>query len=127
MEQFEYKGVIEFEDNDGKRLYLYDVDGSRYDLVEVFETFDCNEVQVNYYITDNPCTKNEMLEGLISKLSGSIYAEYEDYYTGSWTYGSSSSWGNYEYRGVLMIGGHDLFYELSHEDGKFMIMDIYVK
>lgn len=126
MKTKEFKGVIEYDNDEGTRIYLYDSD-EKIDLVNEFEDFDGKEIQVNYWITEKPCTKDEMLEGWLKKVFGVVESEYDNYYTGSWTYGSQSSWGEYEYRGILKVGGHDLFDELSDMEGKFVIIEINVK
>jgi len=126
METKEFKGVIEYDYNYGTRIYLHDAK-DKIDLVSEFEDFDCKEIQVNYWITEKECSKEEMLEGWLKKVFGAVEAEYDNYYTGSWTYGSQSSWGEYEYRGILKIGGHDLFDELSEMQGKFIIIEVNIK
>jgi len=126
LETKEFKGIIEYDDDDGARIYLHDGD-DKIDLVSEFEDFDSKEIQVNYWITEKTCTKDELLEWWLKKVFGAVEAEYEDHYIGSWTYGSQSSWGEHEYRGILKIGGHDLFDELSDMNGKFLIMEINIK
>ncbi|MBM6759909.1 hypothetical protein, partial [Bacteroides mediterraneensis] len=82
------KGVIEFDNSDGNHIYLIDGD-AKINIVDEFESAAReygSEVQVNYWITDSPCTKEEMLEGWLRKVFGSIEAEYEYYNAGSWTY-----------------------------------------
>lgn len=126
METKELRGIIEFDENGGTRIYLNE-GNYKIDLIEEFEGFDSQEIQVNYWITEKPCTKEQMLNGWLKYVFGAVKAEYDSHYTGSWTYGSASSWGEYEYRGILKIGGHDLFAELSAMNGKFMIMEINTK
>lgn len=126
MKTIQFKGIIDYDNNEGTGIYLLG-DTDRIDLVTEFEDFNGVEIQVNYWITNKPCTKDEMIEAWLKVLFGSVEAEYEDYYTGSWTYGCQSSWGCYEKHGQLTIGGHDLFDELSNMDGKFIIIEVNIQ
>lgn len=126
MKTTQFKGVIDYDDTTTTTmLTLYNED-KIIDLVSEFESFDGKEIQVNYWITDEPCTKDEMLEGYLKKLFGAVDAEYKDYYTGSWTYGNTS-WIESDREGVLKIGNHDLFKELSENDGMFIIIEVITK
>ena len=119
----ELKGIIEFDNDECRRIILHN-NSKEIDLIDELEYFDNQQIQVNYWIADNPCSKEQMLEGYLKQLFGCAEVEYDNYFNGSWTYGCQSSWGDYEKRGVLKIGGHDLFDELSEMNGKFIIIEI---
>lgn len=124
MKTIEFKGRIEYIDSEGTRINIVDGENT-IDLVDELESAINeygNEVQVNYWITEKPCTKDEMIEGVLKNIYGVAEAENENYYTGSWTYGSSS-YGDYENRARLKIGGHDLCDELSDANGEFIIIE----
>lgn len=126
IESIYFKGIIKYDDSDGSRIYLknenYDID-----LVSEFESFNKKQIQLNYWVADIPCNKDLIIEGWLKKIYGVVEAEYEDHYYGSWTYGPATSWGEYDYRGRLEIGGHDLFNELSEMNGKFIIIEVNIK
>jgi len=130
MKTIELSGVIKFECedecNDWNKIKLIQSDGYKIDLVNRFkeadESFPNAEFQVNYWLSDKPCSKNDMIEGFLKKLYGDISADYEKvhcYYT-SWSTGD-------KYDTILQIGGHNLGSELSDEEGKFLIIEINVK
>lgn len=104
-------------------IKLIQQDGYKIDLVnrfkEAVESYNNLKVQVNYYLSDNICTKNEMLEGWLSKISGSIVAEYEknDHQYSFWT-----SETNYDTN--FSIGGHDMLSELQKENGRYIIIEL---
>lgn len=107
-------------------IKLVQEDGYKIDLInrfkEAIESYNNSQVQVNYYLSDKACTKNEMLEGFLKKLYGYVEAEYEknDYCYSSWTSGT-------DYDTTLKVGGHNLLSELSEEDGRFMIIELNFK
>lgn len=120
----ELKGKIEKVWTDNWRtIKLVQEDGYKIDLVgrfkEATESFPNMEIQVGYYLSDNVCTKEEILEGFLKKLFGSVDASYEanGYAYSSWTTGT-------DYDTNLTIGGHDLFRELNNEEGKFILIEI---
>ena len=89
---------------------------------EAKESFPKSKFQVNYWLSNNPCTKDEILEGFIRKLYGDISADYE---SNDYCYSSYSS-GTY-YDTTLQIGGHDLITELSSEQDIFVIIELNVE
>ena len=76
-------------------------------------------MQVNYWISDKPCTRSEMTEGVLRKLVGAIESEYTsyDFQYSSWTSDTA-------YETGLTVGGHDLFTELKQSDGKYLIIEL---
>ena len=123
----ELKGIIKYDWPDNwQTIKLVQEDGYKIDLVgrfkEAIESFPNMEFQVNYYLSNKPCTKEEILEGFLKKLFGAIDASYEanGYYYSSWTSGT-------EYDTNLTIGGHDLFTELKNEEGKFLFLELNFK
>lgn len=126
MKTIELSGTISFEYDTWDKLKLVQEDGYKIDLitrfVEAYESFPSQKVQVNYWIHDRPCTKQEITEGFLKKLYGAIDANYEsnDYCYSSWTSGT-------DYDTSLSIGGHDLYRELKDKVGKFMIIELNFK
>lgn len=127
MKTITLSGIIKFEYSDSwETIKLVQEDGYKIDLVnrfkEAVESFNNSQVQVNYYLADNPCTKNEMVEGWLKKLVGAIDAGYEanGYAYSSWTSGT-------DYDTNLSVGGHNLLSELRSEEGRFMIIEINFK
>ncbi len=123
----ELKGKIEKGWTNGwQTIKLVQEDGYKIDLVgrfkEATESFPNMEIQVGYYLSDNVCTKEEMLEGFLKKLFGSVDASYEanGYAYSSWTTGT-------DYDTNLTIGGHDLFRELNSEEGRFVLIELNFK
>ena len=123
----ELKGRIVKGWTDGwKTIKLVQEDGYKIDLVggfkEATEGFPNMEIQVGYYLSDNVCTKEEILEGFLKKLFGSVDASYEEngYAYSSWTTGT-------DYDTNLTIGGHDLFRELNNEEGRFILIELNFK
>ena len=118
------EGVIETDWDDWTKIYLVQENSAKIDLIKYFqdldEKYNYGEVQVNYYLSDKRCTKNELLEQFIKKISGAVDAKYtsESYHYSSWTNGTS-------YYSTLKIGGHDLFNELEDKEGKFIILELY--
>lgn len=117
-------GFIKFDWSDSwQTIKLIQEDGYKIDLVnrfkEAIESYENEKVQVNYYLSDNACTKNEMVEGWLKKLVGAIDASYEanGYSYSSWTSGT-------DYDTNFSVGGHNLLSELRSEEGKFMIIEL---
>ena len=123
----ELKGRIEkgWTDN-WQTIKLVQEDGYKIDIVgrfkEATESFPNMEIQVGYYLSDNVCTKEEILEGFLKKLFGSVDASYEanGYAYSSWTTET-------DYDTNLTIGGHDLFRELNNEEGRFILIELNFK
>ena len=107
-------------------IKLVQEDSYKIDLInrfkEAIESYNNYQVQVNYYLSDKACTKNEMVEGWLKKLVGAIDASYEanGYAYSSWTSGT-------DYDTNFSVGGHNLLSELSAEDGRFMIIELNFK
>ena len=123
----EFTGTINFDySEDWTTIKLVQPDGYKLDLVsrfrEVSESYIGKSFQVNYYLSNTPCTKVEMVEGWLKKISGAIEADYEtnSYNYSSWTHGT-------DYDTVLKIGNHNLFSELSDSEGKFIIIEVNIK
>ena len=123
----ELKGIIKKGWTDSlQTIKLVQEDGYKIDLVgrfkEATESFPNMEIQVGYYLSDNVCTKEEILEGFLKKLFGSVDASYEanGYAYSSWTTGT-------DYDTNLTIGGHDLFRELNNEEGRFILIELNFK
>src|SRR5687767_7769977 len=95
MKTIELKGIIKIERDTWDKIKLISDDGYKIDLVgrfqEMQDSFKKHLCQINYWVTDSPKTKDQMLEGWLQTLFGGIDAEYgaETYYgssqTGSWT------------------------------------------
>lgn len=92
-------------------------------LQELKASYPDDEIQVNYWLSDNYCTRDEIIEGFLNKIFGGLTVECVD--NGF----MGSSWTGYceDFNTVLTIGGHDFFRELSEEDGKFIIIDFNIK
>ena len=77
------------------------------------------KVTVRYWVSDKPCTRDEVIEATILTVMGigdvqfcSHYSEYTGYL-----------WTDEE----LKIGGHDLLCELNNNVGKWLILEIEVQ
>ena len=109
-----------------KSIKLVQKDGYMIDLVgrakEASESYIGYSVQVSYYLSDEVCTKNEMVEGWLKTISGAIEADYKtsSYRYSSWTHGT-------DYDTILNIGRHDLFSELNGQEGMFVIIEFNFK
>jgi hypothetical protein len=107
-------------------IKLIQEDGYKIDLVgrfrEAIQSVNNISVQVSYWLSDKRCTKNEMTEEWLKKISGYATAEYEasSYQYSSWTSGT-------DYDTVLKIGNHDLLVELQGQEGKFIILELNLK
>ncbi len=124
MKTIELSGIIKFEYcDDFSKVKLLQDDGYKIDLVnrfnEVKESFPDSKFQINYWLSNEPCSKDEIVEGMLQKLYGFIEAGYEkeDYCYSSWTSGT-------DYNTTLKIGGHNLDWELMDEKDRFMILEI---
>ena len=126
MKSIQLQGIIKFEYNTWNKLKLIQPDGYKIDVVDRFkeakESFPKSKFQVNYWLSNNPCTKDEILEGFLRKLYGDISADYE---SNGYCYSSYSS-GTY-YDTTLQIGGHDLITELSSEQDRFIIIELNIE
>lgn len=117
-------GIIKKEyDGSFLTIKLLQEDGYKIDLVgrfkEAMSTANNISAQVSYWLSDERCTKNEMTEAWLKKISGFLEAEYEasSYSYSSWTRGT-------DYDTILKIGSHDLLAELEDEEGRFMILEL---
>lgn len=126
MKTVELSGILSIEWDDNTHYKLTQENGLKIDLVnrlaEISESFPKAEVQVNYYLSDSPKTKDEMIAGLLSKIYGGIESEYtqEDYSYSSWTSGT-------DYYTTMQVGGHDLKKELDDKEGKFILIELNFK
>lgn len=130
METIILSGIIKIEDRNKpfyicspQSIKLIQPDDSEIDLVDKFNEIDerCGypKFKLKYYLSNRPCTKDEMMEGWLKQLVGYIDANYEEnYYSLSvWTDGC-------ECDTIIRIGEHDLFAELSEKEGKFIIIEL---
>lgn len=125
MKTVEIKGIIKYDDDEGERIDLIN-ENTTVNLVDEFEDAVNkygNMVQVNYWLTDKPCTKEQMLEGWLKKIFGAVETDCEEIFQGSWTFENSSCVGYNKYY-ELQVGGHNLFKELSGQDGRFIILEL---
>lgn len=127
MKTITLSGILKYEyDDNWMRIKLVQDDGYKIDLVgrfnEAAESYKNSSVQVSYYLSDKPCTKNEMIEGWLKSISGSIDAGYttDSYRYSSWTHGT-------DYDTNLKIGGHNLYKELRDSEGRFIIIELNFK
>lgn len=113
-------------DDNYPTIKLIQDDGYKIDLVgrfrEAIQSVNNISAQVSYWLSDKRCTKNEMTENWLKKISGYVSAEHEasSYQYSSWTSGT-------DYDTVLKIGNHDLLKELQGLDGKFIIIELNLK
>lgn len=117
-------GIIKLGDGTRSQIKLIQIDGYEIDLVgrfsEMMSSFPKHMCQINYWISDMPKTKDEILESIFKTLYGVIDAEYgHDICTGS---SMTGSWTE-EYT-TLQIGGHNLYNEISSYEGRFIIMEL---
>jgi hypothetical protein len=126
MKTVTLSGTLKFDLDDFTMVYLIQEDGYKLDLVkrfaEAISNYGSGGVQVSYWLSDKPCTKNEMVEGWLRKFYGEVEAEYqsEDYCYSIWTHGT-------DYNTILKVGGHDLYRELLDEEDKFLILEMNFK
>ena len=130
METITLSGIIKIKDIDkanylcsSESIKLIRPDDSEIDLVDKFNEIDerlgYSRFKLKYYLSNTPCTKEEMKEGWLKQLVGYIDANYEEnYYSLSeWTDGCDCDT-------IIRIGEHDLFAELSEKEGKFIIIEL---
>ena len=126
MKTMELSGIIEIGVDNWDKIILVQKDGLRVDLlgriIEMVSSFG-NTGQVNYWISDNPISKDEAVEKFLEKLYGRIDAEYEAYHY----YYSTLTGGGVDYDCELTIGGHNLYRELADKEGKFLIIELSFK
>lgn len=127
MKTITLTGIIKTEYNEHfETIKLIQEDGYKIDLVgrfkEAAESYKGLEIQVSYHLSEKVSTKSEMIQSFIKKLHGIVDAGFESspYEYSEWTTGT-------DYDTNLMIGGHDLFSELRHQQGKFIIIDLTIK
>lgn len=123
MKKLILTGIIKQQYRDGwHAIYLRQSDGYLIDLIGRFIELDANSnstIQVNYFISDFELSEIQIKEAIISKLSGSVNAEYEkhDFSYSEWTHDTS-------YSEILQIGSHDISLELKLNLGKFVRFEI---
>lgn len=127
MKTISISGFIEKKYSDMfETIKIIQDDGYKVDLVgrfkEAVESYPNLKLQVSYYLSDEVKSKSELVKGFIGKLYGSVDADYEknDYRYSSWTSGT-------DYNTKLTVGGHNLFLELSNEEGKFILLELNFK
>ena len=124
MKTIEISGTIKMENDKWEKIILIQPDGLKVDLVsriqEAINSFGNHKVQINYWTSETPKTKQEMMEGFLKQLFGDVDAEFcSDTFSGS---SMTGSWTE-EYT-ELKVGGHDLFREMKSFEGKFIIIDL---
>lgn len=128
MRTITLSGKIKFEEIDNfEHILLTEKDGFIIDLVsrvkELKLSFPDKKLQVNYWLSDDFCTKDQMIMSFLEKIYGKdIEAGYEDngFMGSSWTgYCESNDT-------VLTFGGHSFYNELRDEEGRFIIIDFNV-
>lgn len=124
MKTIELSGIIELQYCNGwNKIKLVQKDGYKVDLIlraqEAMESYPEHKVQVSYYISEKPCSKQKVLEQWLNKISGSIEANYEknDYAYSSWA-------SQIDYDENFMVGNHNIYTEFLSEQGKYLIMEI---
>lgn len=123
MKEYHIKGIINFEGcigGDSDSCLAIEDGEDNLVFAEFFEeNLDDKQVSVNYYISDKPLPREELEEQYIKKISGlvdaTIYPVYSDVTGYLWTTQECT------------VGGHDLFAELCHHEGKYVDMLIEVK
>lgn len=125
MKTIQIAGKIKYDcPDDFERILLTGEDGLILDLVsrvgEIKLSFPDRRIQVNYWLSNDYCTKNKMLENFLNKFYGSdIKVGYEDngFMGSEWTgYISSSDT-------ILEFGGHNFYRELRDEQDRFIIIE----
>lgn len=124
MNTLTLSGIIRLKFDRWNKIKLVSEDGYQLDLVgrfqEMMDTFPKHKVQINYWVTDKQKTKDEMMEGWLKQVFGSIDAEY-----GSDTFNGSSMTGSWtEDYTTLQVGGHNLYNEISSYEGKFILIEL---
>lgn len=127
MKTIELSGFIKIESCDPwTRIKLVQEDGYKIDLInrvqEAIENYPKHSIQVSYYLSNKACTINEMIEGWLRKLSGSVKIGYDknEYSYSSWTSGV-------DYDTEFIVGKHNIYRELICEQGKFIIIQLNFK
>jgi len=74
MKTITLSGILKYEYEDNwMKIKMVQDDGYKIDLVGRFnesaESYKNSSVQVSYYLSDKPCTKNEMVEGWLKSIS----------------------------------------------------------
>lgn len=88
-------------------------------LAEILQDEISDEiVSVQYWITDQKCTRDEAQEQFLKKLYGSADVEFESHYSDITGY----LWTDEN----ICIGGHDLLSELTSNLDKWLILEIKV-
>jgi hypothetical protein len=113
-----YQGIIR-EGDYGENYAAILLDGLDSPLAELVAD-DMDEhghyLTVRYFISDEPRTEAQLIEGLLQRLAGAADAKYEDVYSEYTGY----LWTDQE----LEVGGHDLLAELEGNQGKFLWLEI---
>lgn len=99
-------------------LFVYDAEqDEREPLAEYLEERIRNrQVSVRYWVTDEPCTKDEAAEQFLRRLDGDADVRFAAHYSELTGY----LWTDED----LNIGGHDLLAELKSSAGKWLNLEI---
>lgn len=116
-------GIIKFEYSDWDKIKLVQEDGYKIDLVgrfiEATESFPNQKIQVNYWLSDTPKTKEEMIGGVLTQHYGNLSANYDKT---EFSYSSYTSGTDYDTN--LKVGGHDIYRELREQQGKYIVIEL---
>lgn len=114
MKTLTYKGFIA-EDECGDKCDALFI-GDTVIAKELSDEIENKQISVQYWIADKEMTKDELQEGMLKKLFGTIDVEYWASYSDVTGY----LWTNQE----LKVGGHDLLDELQSNLGKYIYLEI---
>lgn len=128
MKKITLSGKIKFKSIDGfVHILLIEKDEFIIDLVsrvnEIKMSFPNKKIQINYWLANDFCTKNQMIMSFLEKICGKdIEAGFEDNgcMGSEWTGWMESK------DTVLTFGNHSFFYELQDKEGKYIIIDFNV-
>lgn len=111
-----YSGMLE-ERTYGEDDYVLFLSGSKVPLAEIIgDAIGGKQVTARYWITNQPCTKEEANEEFMKQVMGLADAKYDVHYSDI----TGFLWADEE----CNIGGHDLIEELKGEIGKHLILEI---
>ena len=86
---------------------------------EAIDSFSQSKLTVHYWLAPKPCTKQQMQEEWLKKISGFTSVEFSqnDYQYSEYTSGT-------DYDTEFRIGNHNLLKILQTEEGKFLMMEL---
>ena len=121
---YQIKGIIDvIDDSDIGKVIKIISDNEVIDLVDFFGNYIGKIIEVSYWISDKPYTKEEIISGMYEKLYGRSDTSYESYCHCSWTYGCTSRCEKLKDWSIT-IGGHDFYDEIKLYDRKYIIIEI---